>query len=355
MKRYLLPLLVCGCEGLTSSPQPYVSALVRTGEGCFALMTPATPVAPSLGVANQCTYRASPQLVAGIDLVELVIDYGADVGFASSTAAPPPIVTVTVDGAAADVPITISEEHRVGDRAYFIATFYAPATPSNDIQITAGVNPGFRTTVPVVFSATAPIVELDLLDCIPGQSCELAGAVGAAQVRIVLPGSVPQTVTLHEQVAGVPQPDPLAPVTTEVVGGHTEALASVPVPAAADGSLLVLSTSLDGGAPSSVSAVIRAPAITAHLSCDPGCSLAAGDAVGLQIDAPALIRPLQARIDTTVDGTPELIGAPVELAPQANGTAVGTIALHAPAQPGTWQIVATVAGYDAPAIVTTVH
>ncbi len=346
---------VAGCEGLTSAPEPAGSALVRTGDGCFALMTPGTPVSPTLGVANQCSYPASTQLLAGIDLVELVIDYGPDVDFAPSTAAPAPTVTVTIDGAAVDLPITISDENRVGSRAYFIATFHAPAMPSNDVQITAGVNSGFRTTIPDVFATVAPPVELDLVDCAPGPSCELAGAVGNAHVRVVVPGTVPQTVTLHEAVAGVPMPDPLPPVTTAIVADHTEALAAVPVPAAADGSLFVLSTSLDGGAPTTVSAVIRAPAITAHLSCDPSCSLAAGDPVGLEIDAPALIRPLQANVDTSLDGTPQLVAAPVSLLPEASGLAVGMLALQAPAQPGTWQIVASVAGYPAQAIVTTVH
>jgi hypothetical protein len=354
MKRLVL-LLVCGCEGLTSAPEPAVSALVRTNDGCFALMTAATPVAPTLGVADLCTYRGSTELLAGIDLVELVIDYGPDVSFAASTQAPAPTVTVTIDGTAADLPIAISDEHRVGDRAYFIATLHAPATPSNDVQITAGVNSGFRTTVPDVFATVAPQVELDLLDCIPGQTCELAGAVGSAHVRIVLPGGVPQTVTLHEQIAGVVEPDPIPPVTTAVMADHTEAVAAIPVPAAPDGSLFVLSTSLDGGAMSSVSALIRAPMITAHLSCDPSCSLAAGDAVGLEIDAPSLIRPLEALVDTSLDGTPQLVAAPIALLPQASGIAVGMLALHAPAQPGAWQITASVAGYAAPAIVTTVH
>lgn len=354
MRTALLSLLLCACEGLTSAPEPAVSALVRTTDGCFALMTPQTPVSPTLGVADLCTYAGSTQLLAGIDLVELVIDYGPDVSFAASSQAPAPTVTVAVDGAAADVPIAISDEHRVGDRAYFVATFYAPGTPSHDVQITAGVNPGFRTTVPEVFSVLPAQVEIDILDCAPGQICELPGAVGNAHVRVSLPGLVPQTVTLHEQLAGVVQPDPLPPITTAVALDHTEAVAALPVPAAPDGTVLVLSTSLDGGATSTISALIRAPMISAHLSCEPSCSLAAGDPVGLEIDAPALIHPLQALVGTSLDGVPQLVAAPVALLPESNSS-VGMLALTAPAQPGAWEIVATVAGYAAPAIVTTVH
>jgi hypothetical protein len=354
-KRYLPLLLVCACEGLTSAPQPLVSALVHTSDGCFALMTPNTPVSSTLGVADLCTYRAGSQLIAGIDLVELVIDYGPDVGFADTTTAPPPNVTVTVDGAAIDVDLSLSYEHRVGDRAYFVATFHAPATPSNDVQISAGVNSGFSTTIPIVFSTIAPQVELDMIDCMPGQPCELAGAVGDAHVRIVLPGLVPTSVQLHEQLGGIVQPDPIPPATTAISGDHTETTVSVPVPAAPDGTLLVLYTSVANGAPGSASATIRTPQLAAHLSCEPSCDLAAGDSVGLEIDAPALIRPPQAAVDTRINGTPALVGAAVALSPQATGLAVGTLALQAPSTPGTWQIDVSVAGYAAPAVITTVH
>jgi len=353
--RSLLLLTLCACEGLTSAPQPLVSALVHTDDGCFALMTPNTPVASTLGVADLCTYRAPSRLLAGIDLVELVVDYGPDVSFSSSTAAPPPNITITVDGSAVDVDLALSYEHRVGDRAYFIATFHAPATPSSDVQITAGVNSGFTTTVPIIFSTVAPAVDLELLECMRGQACALDGAVGDAHVRLALPGTVPTAIQIHEQLGGIMEHDPIPPVTTVITADHTEVTAAVPVPAAPEGTLLVLYASLDGGAPTSASATIRAPQIIAHLSCDPSCDLAAGDAVGVEIDAPALIRPLQASLDTRLDGTPQVVGAAVELAPQATGLAIGTLALHAPATPGAWQIDVSVAGYAAPSIVTAVH
>ncbi|MGE5185770.1 MAG: hypothetical protein ACM31C_27095 [Acidobacteriota bacterium] len=353
-KLVLLTIVLCGCEGLTSPAEPRVSVLERTGDSCFALMTEGSPVDPALGVADLCPYATGHEMLAGLDLIELVVDYGPDVSFAASTTAPPPTVTVTVDGAAVELPVALSEEHRVGDRAYFIATFRAPATPSRDVEITAGVNSGFRTTVPVVFTTIAPQVELDLTDCMPDVACELAGAVGDAHVRLLLPGDVPETIAIHEAIDGIAQPDPVPPVTTQLVGTHTEATAAIPVPAVHDGAMLVLSASFEGGFPSLATATIRAPSLTIQLSCGDSCNLAAGDAVGIEIDAPAAIQPLQALVDTRLDGAPQLIAAPVTLIPNASGRAVGTIAVTAPSA-GTWQIDATVAGYPTPAFVTTVH
>jgi hypothetical protein len=47
--------------------------------------------------------------------------------------------------------------------------------------------------------------------------------------------------------------------------------------------------------------------------------------------------------------------APVELVQNANGTSQGLLALRTPNETGTWEIVVTVAGYGAPAIVTTIQ
>jgi hypothetical protein len=127
------------------------------------------------------------------------------------------------------------------------------------------------------------------------------------------------------------------------------------VPAAHDGAELALSAALDGAVPTTITATIHAPAVTVQLSCGDTCNLAAGDPVGIEVTAPALIRPAQAFVDTRLDGVPQLVAAPLALTPGTTGFATGTLAVHAPAQPGTWQIDVTVAGYAAPALVTTCH
>lgn len=348
-------LIVAGCEGLSSPPQPLVSVLKEDG-GCFALMTQQT-IDPILGVTGTCAApEVNPQLLAGIDRVEVVIDYGPDVDFDSGTDAPPPSVTLDIDGTASNTPITLSAEHQVGSRVYFVATFTTPATTSTDVQITAGVNAGFTTTVSALFAIVLPSVALVIDDCAGAPLCTLTGAVGSAHFTISVPGDVSQTVLVHATLDGIPQPDPVPPVITQTTGSdYTSQTTAAPVPAAHDGAIWVLEAQLGAQPPSTASVTITAPTIAAQLSCGNACNVATGDSIGLEITAPALIFPLEALVDTTIDGVPQLIDEPVPLVANADGTATGLVTLVAPATAGTWQINVSVAGYPAPAFVTTVN
>ena len=88
----LLCLALAACDsGITADAQPIVSVLKQDG-GCFALITDDTPVSPTLGVSGNCNYKGSPYLLAGLDLIEVVIDYGEDVDFAGTATAPTPNV-----------------------------------------------------------------------------------------------------------------------------------------------------------------------------------------------------------------------------------------------------------------------
>jgi hypothetical protein len=79
-----------------------------------------------------------------------------------------------------------------------------------------------------------------------------------------------------------------------------------------------------------VSVSIRAPELFTSLACGTSCVLSSGDHVGLEIIAPAAIRPLEAHVTTRLDGVPLLINAVVPLDPRADGTAVGVLGLIAP-------------------------
>jgi hypothetical protein len=91
------------------------------------------------------------------------------------------------------------------------------------------------------------------------------------------------------------------------------------------------------------------------LSCGASCNLAPGDLVGLEITAPGEIRPLQALITTRFQGVPDVVTAPVDLVVNADGTATGLMSLPVPNAQGTWQVDTSVAGYGAPAIVTSIQ
>jgi hypothetical protein len=343
MRAWLVLALVLGaCEGLSASPEPSVSVLVRTSDGCFALMTPAEPVATALAVGGLCQYDSPPQLVAGIDLVEAVIDYGPDVQFAPDIAAPPPTVSVTDDGMPSDQPVTLSEEQRVGSRAFFIATFRAPSTPSHDVQITAGVNPGFQTTVPVVFETLPPVVSLTVVECAIGVACDVLGGVGQIHIAIEVTGGVSVTVPLHETLDGVTQPDPVAPVVTTAAGAESTAIATIAVPPAAAGTDLELFSQINSGPVTATSVTIIAPEIDATLTCGSACS--AGTTTGLTITAPAGISATDAILDATLDGVPDIIEQDIAL--QVLGSAaIGLATLQVPAQTGTWVLTVSVDGY----------
>jgi hypothetical protein len=353
--KYLLLTLLVGCEGLTSIPHPSVVVLKRTEADCFAVMT-GDRVAPELNVPALCPDPVPPRLYGGDDRVEVVIDYGPDVDFAGASAAPKPNVMVTVDGAVTDEPIEISQEHRVGGRVYFIATFLTPKTPSIDMQVTAGVDAEFQTTVSTVFTIVIPSVSLSLLECIAGQACVLTGATGNAHVRVSVLGTEPQTVLVHTLLDSQPLPDTLPPVITDMAQGHTEHTTAIPVPPARDGAQWLISAQIGAEPPTNVIATIQAPAITSTLSCGNSCALVHGaGSVGLAIVAPGLIHPLQALVDTSLNGVPQLVAAPVTLVVDAVGHANGLLAVPIPSTAGSWQVDVSVGGYSASSIVTTVQ
>ena len=342
--RALLPVMLAlaACEGLSASPEPSVSVFVKTSDSCFALMTPNQPVSTALGVGGLCPYDAPAQLVAGIDLAEAVIDYGPDVEFAPNTAAPPPTVSVTADGMPSDQPVTMSEEQRVGSRAFFIATFRAPSEASRDVQITAGVNPGFQTTVPVTFVTLPPVVSLSVVECALTTTCDVPGGVGQIHIAIEVPGDLSVTVPLHETLDGVTQPDPIAPVVTTPAGATSTAIAAVPVPPAPAGTGLELFAQINAGPVNATSATIVAPDITAALTCGSSCGV--GTTTGLTITAPAGISATDAILDATLDGVPDIIEQDVPL--QVLGSAAtGLATLQVPAQAGTWALTVSVDGY----------
>jgi len=348
MKYALLIAIMCGCEGLTTPPQPAISVLKRMPEGCFALMTPATPPADALNLYGTCSYQADATLMANVDEAVVVIDYGPDVEFDATSAVPPPVVTVTIDGAPADVPVTVGDVQRVGSRAFFEATLRAPGQLSSDVRIAASVNAGFAASVDQPFAVIAPPVGLSFAECPDPASCELAGAVGNAHLVIDIPGDLSQGVVIHSQINGIEEAQPLDASVTP-----PETTVAIPVPAAPDGSTWTLSAHLGTAAAPSVSATIIAPLITAQLSCAPSCSLATGNPVGLEIDAPKGIAATQALVTTRLNGVPQLVAEPVALVPDPGGSATGLLALTVPGR-GTWTIDVTVAGYAAPAIVQSI-
>jgi hypothetical protein len=354
--KQLVYILLAACSGLSSPPEPRVSVLVQSDSGCFALVTPDEPVDPALGLVGQCAEGAAPIWLAGVDVIEVVVDYGPNVDFAASTEPPSPSITVSVDNVPSDTPISVGDAQRVGSRAYFIATFRAPATPSPDVRVAAEVVPGFSTIVPDVFSIQLPQVELLLAECTLGMTCNLFGAVGFVHATVSVPGNLPQTVALATELDGIAQPGTLSLVTQPALDDLSVGSAAISVPAAHVGATFTIEAQLGAAAPATYDTTLLAPPIELALSCGApaDCNLKPGDPVGLTIIAPTQIDPPLATVDTALDGLPQLVAAPVALVPNTDTGAIGSLALTAPAA-GTWQIDASVAGYQATAIVVTVQ
>jgi hypothetical protein len=350
---FLLVAGLAACDdGITSDAQPRVTVLVQS-DTCAAPIA-GDPLDATLDVSGVCPYRGSTQLFAGVNQLEVVVDYGPDVAFDSDTSAPPPDVTLLVDGVESDVPIDVSDELRVGERAYFIATLTVPAKPSSNIRIGAGVNAGFKTLVPEVLTAIDPPVFMRILECGNGPVCEVTGAVGSAHIEITAFGDGQELVSIHSTLDGVPQPDPIPPVRTFPRNGvETTAITAVPIPATSDDTSWTLTAQL-GSATWEARTIIRAPSIMSRLTCGTTCSLSSGDTVGLEIITPGPIRPLEAFVTTRFNGSPQLVSVRVPLEQRADGTALGLLGLTAPAGNGSWQIDVTVAGYAAPSLVTNV-
>jgi hypothetical protein len=337
----LLLLLLPACEGLTTPPSPQLSVLKRMPEGCFAVATPDSPPAAELQLYGTCSYQADPTLMANVDEAVVVIDYGPDVELDPTADVPPPTLTITIDGAPADVAVSIGEVQRVGARAFFEATLRAPAQLTNDLRIRAQVNAGFAAELVQPFAVVAPPLGLSLFECPDPTSCELAGAVGDAHLVMSVPGDAPQQVTIRQSLGGVEDPNIITATITPP--SSTVALA---VPAAPGGTSWTISASLFGGMPPSATATIRPPLITTQLSCAPNCALAPGDPVGLRIFTPLGLQATQAFVTTRLNGVPQLVGEPVAIDP-------GLLALTVPGR-GTWTIDVSAAGYAAPAIVQNV-
>jgi hypothetical protein len=350
----LLATIAAGCDsGITSDAQPIVSVLKHDGV-CYALIAGAK-VDPSLGVPDVCNYRSDVRVYAGIDKLEIIVDYGPDVPFSRSEASPRPDVVVTVDGVTSTEPIEISDEIRVGSRAYYVATLRAPSQSSAEVRISAGVNAGFQTFVSESLTTIAPPVSLTLLECSQGSLCELPGGVGSAHISLLVTGGAEQQVRIMSRLDNVPQPDPIPPVKTFVVGNNSEAITGLPIPPAPDGTTWTIRAQLGDSAPAMVSVSIRAPELFTSLTCGTSCVLSSGDRVGLEIIAPSEIQTLEARVTTRLDGVPLLVNAVVPLDKRADGTAVGLLGLVAPVGAGSWQIDTIIAGYAAPAIVAVVN
>lgn len=340
----------------TVPPSTLLSLLAQTTAGCLAL---ASDVAPAIALAlpNLCDPLTRVDVRAGVDALELVIDYvtSPDVipDIASSNPLPVPAAVVMVDGAS-QPPLMVGAEQRTpSNRRYFTAHLRAPATPSSGVAFQVTTMPG-AMPAQLRLKTTVATPELSIIEC--GPSCTATADVGVVHLRAVLPGDVPQTVAIHALLDRARIDDPVSAMTTVPVGDHTEAIVAIPVPGGvADQTIWTLQAQV-AAVVTAIDVTLRKPAIAATVSCPSPCTMTGGGSLGLEVVAPLGIRDGQATYTTALGGVPQVAQGKLDLVTIDNTarTLAGTVALTAPTHPGTWTIDASVAGYHAQTIAITV-
>lgn len=170
-------LVACGGEQ-TSASGPTVSVLRQTGAPCFELMASPEP-ATGLGPALCPGTGQRTQLLAGVDLVALVIDYGA-IDVPGGASLPAPTVTVLADGKPTTTSASVVQQQRTNGHTYFLATFVAPDVLSGDVQIAVSVAAGYASNVATTYQTVAPAAMLSVLGRAPSGCFTLAGGVAPA-------------------------------------------------------------------------------------------------------------------------------------------------------------------------------
>ncbi|HEY4238348.1 MAG TPA: hypothetical protein VGM88_00955 [Kofleriaceae bacterium] len=360
MKRAVLVLLAA-CHSENPENLTAISVLkFDSGDGCFFRMTPEAPD-PALQGVNECPNDSGvpPTLTAGVDHVEMVIDYGADVHFSdiASTSVPAPIISVSVDGVASLTPIVpIGPLPGPDHRAFFFGDFTAPTTPTTNLALTVTVAPGYAEVVPTTFTVSPAMPAITIAECPATGTCTLIAGVGVATAQVTVPGTVPQTINFRTYVNNVPQDQQSAPVQTALDGDKTSAIVSFPTPDSGANSAWRIDAIL--GASTAPSPVIHLtqPTITASLGCATPCTLAAGSVVNLTVTAPEGIHQTQAVTTARLDGVPTLSELDIDLSDvdHTAHTISGALQLQAPDSPGTWTLDVSVDGYRAQTVVATI-
>ncbi len=294
-----------------------------------------------------------PNLNAGADAIEVVIDYG-EVAVPSAVQVVAPTISVFVDNRDVAAPSSMVRMDRAGHIA-FIATLIAPAAVSDNVRIGVSAVPGVTAFLSNVFALKTTPVSTSIQEC-PASACELAGAVGTVHAVVRIPGEVPQSITVRNVVNGIATDAGSQTTTTELGENETSKVVEMLVPTAPEGSEWRLEVQLGTARFPSNAIVIRKPAIVATLSCGTSCVVAGGTNLGLTVVAPKEIRPRTALVYTALDGVPILSAQMIDLLEDAGtGTVRRQTTLTAPTTPGQWTIDVSDAGYYATTIVVTVQ
>jgi hypothetical protein len=278
-------------------------------QDCWATVTGGEPD-PQLPLDRPCPAAdPQPHVTGGSDLIRLVIDYGSDVAFTPGTKPPLPTVTMTLDGVATPTGGSIRPGALQGERAFFLATFKAPAREVTEMVLEVQAAQGFGHRVPQAIRVDAPRVEVTIDQCKEDAPCELTSGTGTAAITVTVPGSTPVDVTLTSQINNILQPLTQV-VHANTAGGTTgnpvmtgSAFPVVPVaPEGATWKLIAQWGTSEGEGPV---ITLRKPVVELTLdkcAANTPCHLISGvDVLGLKATVPGMV-PGDVTLTSTIDG-----------------------------------------------------
>ena len=167
---------------------------------CFATISQAVPD-PELGLRGSCEGDgALSAVIAGVDRLRIVIDYGTSVRISAATKLPAPTLALLFDGAPSMVAPRFGEMQRAGKHLFFLATYDVPLIDANELVIAAEAVPDFRDETPESFAVAQPSARVEIEGCAAG-GCGFVGGVQAARVVVTIPSREPQPVTLRSHLA----------------------------------------------------------------------------------------------------------------------------------------------------------
>ena len=209
----------------------------RQAEQCWATAARPSDWEP-VPASSTCAMPATRTLIAGVDDLRLLIDYG-DLRFSSAATIPKPTVIFTGDGVVFEAALTVSEARRAGENLYFEAFTEAPLQPVRRLAVEVRAAADFTYVVPDYLTVTEPMGTLVVEQCPMQGGCELQGGVGHAVAVFSWPGRRTRQATVRSAVDGITQSEtiPLTANIATTANGVSAVLgrAEVPVPLAREG------------------------------------------------------------------------------------------------------------------------
>lgn len=179
-------------------------------EKCFADHIGATSADLKL---EDCSDPAGP-ILAGVDTLRIVVDYGTGLRISDATVLPDPKVSITFDGQAPTATPHLGHMQREQGHLFFLATYDVPLAIADEVRISAEAVADYRAEADV-FAVIYPTPVIRIQNC--GAACTLTGGADTATVEVSVPSRTAQPITIRTSLDDVAYGS-VRDITTDVVG-----------------------------------------------------------------------------------------------------------------------------------------